>query len=90
MEPPTVAVMKAGAAAGLAGKGQTPAMEAVKLQRIRLLRKLRGCTDLGLKEAKEVVGKAPVVFKKGVTKEEAEKIIEKMKGVGAKVVMKGD
>jgi large subunit ribosomal protein L7/L12 len=40
-----------------------------------------------LKEAKELVEKAPAVIKGGVTKEEAEKIIEKMKAVGAKVVM---
>ena len=43
--------------------------------------------DLGLKEAKELLEKAPIVFKKGVTKEDAEQIIEKMKAVGAKVVM---
>ncbi|KAK8943616.1 hypothetical protein KSP40_PGU003274 [Platanthera guangdongensis] len=44
-------------------------------------------TDLVLKEAKDLVEKAPAVLKKGVIKEEAEKIVEKMKLVGAKVVM---
>ncbi|XP_071717288.1 uncharacterized protein [Rutidosis leptorrhynchoides] len=102
MEPPTVAVMRAGAAAGLAGKGQTAVKEEAKVEKsvfdlkldsfeaaskIKIIKEVRSCTDLGLKEAKEVVEKAPVVFKKGVTKEEAEQIIEKMKSVGAKVVM---
>nr|GMD54825.1 50S ribosomal protein L7/L12-like [Ipomoea batatas] len=49
--------------------------------KIKIIKEVRSFTDLGLKEAKELVEKAPAVLKKGVTKEEAEKIIEKMKGV---------
>ncbi|GAB4847480.1 hypothetical protein Ancab_026538 [Ancistrocladus abbreviatus] len=55
--------------------------------KIKIIKEVRSCTDLGLKEAKELVEKAPTLLKKGVSKEEAEKIIEKMKEVGAKVVM---
>ncbi|KAK9060739.1 hypothetical protein SSX86_021445 [Deinandra increscens subsp. villosa] len=55
--------------------------------KLKIVKEVRSVTDLGLKEAKDLVEKAPVVFKKGVTKEEAEQIIEKMKNVGAKVVM---
>lgn len=55
--------------------------------KIKIIKEVRACTDLGLKEAKDLVEKAPTLLKKGVTKEEAEKIIEKMKGVGAKVAM---
>ncbi|GKA28018.1 50S ribosomal protein L7/L12 [Tanacetum coccineum] len=55
--------------------------------KIKIIKEVRSCTDLGLKEAKELVEKAPIVFKQGVTKEDAEQIIEKMKAVGAKVVM---
>ncbi|GFY85379.1 ribosomal protein L12 family protein [Actinidia rufa] len=55
--------------------------------KIKIIREVRACTDLGLKEAKDLVEKAPTLLKKGVTKEEAEKIIEKMKVVGAKVIM---
>lgn len=55
--------------------------------KIKVIKEIRGFTDLGLKEAKDLVEKAPAVFKKGVSKEEAEQIIEKMKAVGAKVVM---
>ncbi|XP_051148263.1 uncharacterized protein LOC127263330 [Andrographis paniculata] len=55
--------------------------------KIKIIKEVRACTDLGLKEAKDLVEKAPTLLKKGVSKEEAEKIIEKLKGVGAKVVM---
>lgn len=55
--------------------------------KIKIIKEVRACTDLGLKEAKDLVEKAPTLLKKGVTKEDAEKIIEKMKEVGAKVTM---
>lgn len=55
--------------------------------KIKVIKEVRGFTDLGLKEAKDLVEKAPTLLKKGVTKEEAEKIIQKMKEVGAKVSM---
>ncbi|KAL1808512.1 hypothetical protein DCAR_0727983 [Daucus carota subsp. sativus] len=55
--------------------------------KIKVIKEVRSFTDLGLKEAKELVEKIPAVFKKGVSKEEAEQIIEKMKAIGAKVVM---
>ncbi|KAI7979394.1 50S ribosomal protein L7/L12 [Camellia lanceoleosa] len=53
--------------------------------KIKIIKEDRACTDLGLKEAKDLVEKAPTLLKKGVTKEDAKKIIEKMKEVGAKV-----
>ncbi|WCJ25046.1 50S ribosomal protein L7/L12 [Euphorbia peplus] len=55
--------------------------------KIKVIKEVRGCTDLGLKDAKDLVEKAPTLLKKGVTKDEAEKIIEKMKAIGAKVSM---
>lgn len=88
--------------AGAGAKGQGGAKEEAKPEKsvfelkldsfeaaskIKIIKEVRSCTDLGLKEAKELVEKAPIVFKKGVTKEDAEQIIEKMKAVGAKVVM---
>ncbi|XVE67562.1 hypothetical protein DITRI_Ditri08aG0170400 [Diplodiscus trichospermus] len=82
-EPPTVGVMKAGAAAGLAGM----TMKAAAASKIKIIKEVRSFTDLGLKEAKELVEKTPSVLKKGVSKEEGEVIIEKMKAVGAKVVL---
>ncbi|OMO84513.1 Ribosomal protein L7/L12 [Corchorus olitorius] len=83
--------------AGGPGKGEEKKEEKsvfdVKLEafdsaaKIKVIKEVRGFTDLGLKEAKDLVEKAPTVLKKGVTKEEAEKIIQKMKEVGAKVSM---
>lgn len=55
--------------------------------KIKVIKEVRGFTDLGLKEAKELVEKAPAVIKGGVTKEEGLAIVEKMKAVGAKVVL---
>ncbi|KAI3959078.1 hypothetical protein MKX01_023754 [Papaver californicum] len=55
--------------------------------KIKIIKEVRTFTDLGLKEAKELVEKAPTLLKKGVTKEEAEKIIGKMTAIGAKVTM---
>ncbi|KAM1047806.1 hypothetical protein FF1_027037 [Malus domestica] len=53
--------------------------------KIKVIKEVRTFTDLGLKEAKDLVEKAPTLLKKGVTKEEAESIVAKMKEVGAKV-----
>lgn len=55
--------------------------------KIKIIKEVRTFTALGLKEAKELVEKAPIVLKSGVSKEEAEQIIEKLKTVGATVVM---
>ncbi|XP_068666674.1 uncharacterized protein [Aristolochia californica] len=101
-EGPTVVVMKAGSAAGMAVKAAGSAKEEkkpektvfeVKLEgydaaaKIKVIKEVRTFTDLGLKEAKDLVEKTPTVIKKGVSKEEAEQIIEKMKALGAKVVL---
>lgn len=55
--------------------------------KIKVIKEVRGFTDLGLKEAKELVEKTPVVVKKGLTKEEAEAIAAKLKAAGATVVL---
>ncbi|KAM4078209.1 hypothetical protein ACB094_09G019100 [Castanea mollissima] len=55
--------------------------------KIKVIKEVRTFTDLGLKEAKDLVEKSPTLSKKGVTKEEAVSIIAKMKEVGAKVSM---
>ena len=53
----------------------------------KVIKEIRSFTDLGLKEAKELVEKAPAVVKKGVTKDEANAIIEKLKAIGATAVL---
>ena len=56
--------------------------------KINVIKVVREITGLGLKEAKAVVDEAPSAIKEGVSKEEAEKIAEKMSEVGAKVTIK--
>ncbi|XP_027344872.1 uncharacterized protein LOC113857268 [Abrus precatorius] len=55
--------------------------------KIKIIKEVRAFTDLGLKEAKDLVEKAPCVLKKGITKEEANPIIEKLRELGAAVVL---
>ncbi|XP_061360983.1 uncharacterized protein LOC133304910 [Gastrolobium bilobum] len=55
--------------------------------KIKVIKEVRTFTSLGLKEAKDLVEKVPTLLKKGVTKEEAETIIAKMKEVGGKASM---
>lgn len=57
-------------------------------EKIKVIKVVRELTGLGLKEAKAVVDDAPQPIKEGVTKEEAQKIAEKMAEVGAKVTIK--
>lgn len=55
--------------------------------KIKIIKELRSFTDLGLKEAKALVEKTPAILKAGLSKEEGEKIVEKLKALGAKVVL---
>ena len=57
-----------------------------KIKVIKVVREL--VSGLGLKEAKEMVESAPKTLKEGVSKEEAEKIAEQFKAVGATVEIK--
>lgn len=52
-------------------------------KKIALIKEIRGILGLGLKEAKEMVEGAPVWLKKEVAKEDAEKLVEKLKELGA-------
>lgn len=56
-----------------------------KLQIVKLVKELTG---LGLKEAKELVDKAPVPVKEGVSKEEAESLKQQLVEAGAEVELK--
>ncbi|KAF5201262.1 50S ribosomal protein L7/L12 [Thalictrum thalictroides] len=55
--------------------------------KIKVIKEVRAFTSLGLKEAKDLVEKAPVLLKQGVTKEEANEIIDKLKAIGGVAVM---
>lgn len=56
-----------------------------KIQVIKVVRQL---TQLGLKEAKDLVDSAPKPIKEGITKEEAESIKKQLEEVGATVEFK--
>lgn len=60
----------------------------VGAKKINVIKVVREVTDLGLKEAKEVVDSAPGPVKKGVSKEEAEEIKKKFAEVGAEIEVK--
>ncbi len=59
---------------------------AEKIKVIKVVREV--VSGLGLKEAKEIVESAPKTIKEGVSKEEAEKIAEQFKAVGATIEIK--
>jgi large subunit ribosomal protein L7/L12 len=53
-------------------------------EKIKVIKVVREVVEgLGLKEAKDMVEAAPKTIKEGVSKEEAEKIVEKFKAAGA-------
>ena len=90
-------VMMAGGAAAGAGAGAAPAEEktefsviltAVGANKINVIKAVREVTNLGLKEAKDLVDGAPKPVKEGVSKEEAENIRKKFTDAGATVEVK--
>jgi large subunit ribosomal protein L7/L12 len=54
-------------------------------KKIQVIKVLRELTNLGLKEAKDLVDSAPAVVKEGIPKDEAEKIKAKFMEVGATI-----
>ncbi len=56
--------------------------------KVKVIKVVRDCTGLGLKEAKDVVDGAPKILKEGASKEEAEDIKTKLEAEGAKVTLK--
>ncbi len=56
--------------------------------KIGVIKVVRELTQLGLKEAKDLVDAAPKVVKEGVSKEDAEKIKAQLTDAGATVVLK--
>ena len=91
-----VAVAAAPAAGG-AGCGEAAAEEkdefdviltAAGDKKIQVIKEVRGLTNLGLKEAKDLVDGAPKPVLEGVNKDEADKIKAQLEKAGAKVEMK--
>ena len=89
-------VVMAGGGAGAAA-GATPAEEKTEFtvvlkevgaNKINVIKAVREVTNLGLKEAKDLVDGAPKPVKEGVSKEEAENIKKKFTEAGAVVEVK--
>lgn len=84
-------VAAAGPAAGPAAEEKTEFdVELVEAgaQKIKVIKAVRDATGLGLKEAKDLVEKAPTVVKEGMKKEDAENLKKALEEVGAKVNLK--
>ena len=83
------------AAAGADGAGAAEEKDSFDVEltevgpnKVKVIKVVRDCTGLGLKEAKDDVDGAPKVLKEGASKEEANEIKEKLEAEGAKVTLK--
>ena len=56
--------------------------------KIPVIKEVRGLTNLGLKDAKELVDGAPSTVLEGASKEDAEKAKEALEAAGASVELK--
>ncbi|MBL7073272.1 MAG: 50S ribosomal protein L7/L12 [Candidatus Omnitrophica bacterium] len=89
-----VAVAAAGGASGAAGAAEeeksvfTVMLAEIGPKKINVIKEIRALTNLGLKEAKDLVEAAPKEVKEGLTKEEAEKMKKQLEGAGAKIELK--
>ena len=88
-------VMGGGAAAGAEAKPAaeektefTVVLSAIGEKKINVIKAVREVTNLGLKEAKDLVEGAPKPVKEGVSKEEADAIKKKFEEAGATVEIK--
>ncbi len=90
------AMMVAGAPGGADAGGQAAEEKTsfdveiteVGANKIAVIKAVRAITEMGLKDAKDLVEAAPKIFKEGVAKEEAEDIKKKLEEAGAKVTLK--
>jgi large subunit ribosomal protein L7/L12 len=88
-----VAVAAAGGAAAAAPAAEAKTEFTVILavagdKKINVIKEVRAITNLGLKEAKDLVEGAPKEVKAGVSKDEADKIKATLEAAGAKVEIK--
>src|SRR5687768_1423242 len=87
---PMMAMPGGGAGGGAAAPAEEKtefnvSLTEVGADKIKVIKVVREVTQLGLKEAKDLVESAPKPLKEGVTKDEADAIKKKFDEVGAKV-----
>lgn len=92
---PVVGVAAAGGAPAAGGAEEeeekstfTVVLGGAGSNKIAVIKEIRTITELGLKEAKELVDSAPKPVKENVSKEEAEEIKKKLEAAGATVELK--
>ncbi|MFH0739576.1 MAG: 50S ribosomal protein L7/L12 [bacterium] len=91
---PAAVAMAAPVAAGEAAEEKTSfnvMLTGIGDKKIEVIKAVRDITQLGLKEAKDMVDaaeKAPQMVKEGVKKEEAEEMKKKFEAAGAKIELK--
>ena len=88
---PAAAAPAAAAAAAPAPEEKTEFTVVLKSageKKIQVIKEVRAVTNLGLKEAKDLVEGAPGSVKEGVSKQEAEEIKKKLEAQGAVVELK--
>ncbi|MFH1518997.1 MAG: 50S ribosomal protein L7/L12 [Candidatus Omnitrophota bacterium] len=88
---PAVAVAAAGVAAVEEEEEKTSfnvILTGIGSNKIAVIKEVRAVTELGLREAKELVDSTPKAVKENVTKEEAEEIKKKIEATGATVELK--
>ena len=87
-----VAVAAAGAAPAAEAAAEKTEFDVVLAdfgaEKIKVIKEVRGITNLGLAEAKALVEAAPKAIKEGVSKDEAEAMKAQLEAVGAKVELK--
>lgn len=85
-------MMAAGGAAGAAPAEAKDSFDVVLADgganKINVIKEVRAITNLGLKEAKDLVEKAGSIVKAGAAKAEAEDIKKKLEAAGAKIELK--
>ncbi len=94
IEPASGAVVMAGPAAGAEAAEEEEQtafdviLKAIGDKKIQVIKAVRALTNLGLKEAKDLVEGAPKPVKEGVPKEEAEEAAKQLEEAGATVEVK--
>ncbi len=86
-------MMAAGANGGVAAEVEEKTSFNVELSeaggnKIAVIKAIRELTEIGLKDAKDLVDGAPKMIKEGLKKEEAEAMKKKLEEAGAKVTLK--
>ncbi len=85
---PAAAAAAPAAAAAAVQDSFTVVLTGAGDKKIEVIKRVREITNLGLKEAKDLVEGAPKNVKEGLTKDEAEKIKAKFDGSGATIEIK--